>query len=141
MYEAALRSPRVVYIGDNMIWVWLALACVATCITYLFLPEQLERSTIGHVLEPLVLVWNVSFGAGGVAILYGIFRDQPQVEAFGLCCFTGGLIVLSVAIVTATGPTVGAFTYPALAGAAVWRVLRLIRTTHPPEIPFDQEHA
>lgn len=132
MRDALLLRFR--YLTENLIWFWLALACLVSALAFFVDPSVREHSPVRQVFHPFDYVWNSLFLGTGVFKIVGLIWEKPKLEAIGLCFLIGAMLMLSTAAFIVVGPQPGVFTYPALCLAAYFRIKSLIRLSNlPPE--------
>lgn len=110
------------HVLNNLVWVWLGLACIASALTFFFDPATaLAASPLHQFLRPWDAIWQVLFAISGVGIIAGLFTEKPHIEAAALMIFAGALTINFLAIVVVVGLIPTSMTYPALIFAAVAR--------------------
>jgi hypothetical protein len=97
-----MRTPKVSLRTYNLMSSAWPL-CIGTvsligAILFFFFPDALRSISVAHTIGPLESVWNLARGIGGACIIYGIVRNNRQIDALGLVLFATSMAVNSIAL-------------------------------------------
>jgi hypothetical protein len=86
------------YLQSHPLAIWLSLGIAFTGCVNLILPD-LSESSVALVLPPLlVMVFNLTWAAGGALSAIGLLRGKPKIEAAGMSLLASGLFSLFVSV-------------------------------------------
>lgn len=83
---------------------WIALVAVYAGLGHWFLAASGPAVAVEAAFPGLAVLWSLFYAAGGVAVLAGLWRRSPRVEAFGLCLLAAGAGVSFLAFTVAGAP-------------------------------------
>lgn len=109
---------------------WIAAAAVYAGLSHFvgFLPASGPAKAIDLEFPRLLTCWSALYALGGAAMIAGLLRRSPRIEAAGVCLLGGGVAVAlmaTLAVGTAIAPTV--VTLGGVVAACVARVVTLGR--------------
>lgn len=97
--EAARKLELRIYRIQNAVWLFLGAAAITSCLSFFLDTETRERSAVGLKLDPTYqYMWNVSWGVGGVLIIFGVWFWNSRVEVIGHIFFGGAILTQALAV-------------------------------------------
>lgn len=117
-------------LARDLIWVFLGLAAVMSCVQFFVDPQSVERSSLGRNLSGSIDdIWNIAWGLGGALIIYGVIARHNRLEIIGQIFFLAGIIPNAIAIVINVGGGPSFWTVLVAGVANVGRLYYLWHTT------------
>lgn len=122
------KVARRVYVMQNVVWVWLGLVGIVSCVQFFVDPSAIKMTAIGHKLSNgLDVGWSVGYGVGGTFIALGIMLIRTRTEVVGHIFFAGAVLVNAIAVLDVAGPGLAFWTILGIAAASLARMFYLLR--------------
>jgi hypothetical protein len=87
----------------NIFEVWVASAALISGVTYLIGKGSIASKAVEVLAPDLVVMFSLLYAAGGLLVLWGLWRGSPPWETAGLALLATGITIVALSLFAILG--------------------------------------